>query len=454
MHRLTVHLRVLLCVACVTLNAGCATTSPFTRERLVDELAARTKHTLPLANRKPVVPGQSDTWNLVPPGVRLDDGLTEDEAVAIGLWNNPAFLADLSTLDMSRADLVTAGMIRNPIFSLLLPLGPKQLEFTALIPIEELWQRPRRVSAAQGEVERVATSLVQTGLDLVRETRFAFAELLLAQRRETISLQLLTVRREIARIASSRLSSGDISQMEQRVTSLEVLAAEAEQVQLARATAQAKEMLWLRLGFGQAHFELGVVAELPAQRSPQSLADALRKAKALRPDLRGAELAVEVAASRLGLEKTRIVSAVAAVVDANGQGLQGFEMGPGLSLELPIFNQNQGGIARADAELQRAAWRYLAVRQQVEGEVRAALLDCDAAQAALEILSGTVLADAQENTSRVRRAFSAGDVSYLAVLDASRQLLEVLMREANLQAMVRRSTAQLERSVGGHHAKD
>ena len=66
-----------------------------------------------------------------------------------------------------------AGFLRNPIFSLLLPVGPKQLEFTLNWPLEALWQRPRRVAAARLDVERVAQGLVQGGLDVVRDAKLA-----------------------------------------------------------------------------------------------------------------------------------------------------------------------------------------------------------------------------------------------------------------------------------------
>lgn len=77
----------------------------------------------------------------------------------------------LAELGVAKADLVEAGLIRNPVFSILFPLGPKQLEFTLTWPIEALWQRPRRVAAAQLDVARAAERLVQGGLDLVRDVR-------------------------------------------------------------------------------------------------------------------------------------------------------------------------------------------------------------------------------------------------------------------------------------------
>lgn len=431
-------------VAGLLLGCGCVS-SPFDRAHLSHALRERTDHAL-APPRAPELGGE-----LLPPGIALDTGLTEEDAVAIALWNNPAFLSDLATLDISRADLVTAGMIRNPLFTLLLPLGPKQLEFTALIPLEELWQRPRRVAAASGEVERVANSLTQSGLELVRDTRVAFAEVLLAQARARIGEKTLKVRREVARIAASRLRSGDISEMEAHAAWLDAQAAEVDQLQLARAVASAREGLCLRLGFGQRRLELELRPG-PTARQPLALQSALKAALALRPDLRGAELAIEIAASRMGWEKTRILNSVSAVVDANGSGAQGFEAGPGVQLEVPLFNQNQGPIARAHADLERTQWRYLALRQQVEAEVRAALLDYGAAQEALKLLEGEVVAAAERNLERTQRAFAAGDVPYLAILDAARQLLELWTREATLQATVRRSAAQLDRSIGSRHA--
>src|SRR5262245_21111652 len=62
----------------------------------------------------------------IPPGVVLDDGLTQDEAVAVALWNNPDFQVQLADIGFARADLLEAGLLQNPILSVLLPTGPKQ----------------------------------------------------------------------------------------------------------------------------------------------------------------------------------------------------------------------------------------------------------------------------------------------------------------------------------------
>ena len=101
------------------------------------------------------------------------------------------------------------------------------------------------------------------------------------------------------------------------------------------------------------------------------ITDLLKLAGAARPDVRAAELAVEAAGARLGWERSRVL-ALTAVLDANGQGRQGFEAGPGIDVGLPLFNRNQGGQLRGESELQRATAAYTQLQQQVGLDVREA----------------------------------------------------------------------------------
>src|SRR5204863_8366115 len=123
---------------------------------ITDELGHRTGATL----RE-----RGDPELAIPPHLQLKDGMSVDDAVAIALWNNATFQADLTQLGIARGDLVEAGVLPNPILTLLFPVGSKPLEFALKQPVGALWQRPRKVAAARKEAERVAGSLVQRGLD-------------------------------------------------------------------------------------------------------------------------------------------------------------------------------------------------------------------------------------------------------------------------------------------------
>ena len=152
----------------------------------------------------------------LPPDVNLTDGLTQEEAVAVALWNSPSFQATLLDLGIARADLVEAGLLRNPILSLLFPLGPKQLEFTLQYPFEVLWQRPARVGAARLNAQAIGERLVWDALSLVAQVRTAHADALIADRRLALATQNAELTRRLADITDARLRAGDISDLEAR----------------------------------------------------------------------------------------------------------------------------------------------------------------------------------------------------------------------------------------------
>jgi outer membrane protein, heavy metal efflux system len=383
-----------------------------------------------------------------PPGVSLVDGLSEDEAIATALWNNAAFQSELASLGIARADLVEAGLLRNPILSLFFPLGPKQLEFTATWPLEVFWQRPRRVSAAKLNLEALAENLVQNGLDLVRDVRLTFADLASAQEHARLAAEAMRLSARLADLAQARLRAGDVSGLEASAARNDANRAEADASRLAQDVAAAEFRLRYRLGFEpQAPpFEIS----LPSSDGPRevgTIAELVKQALAARPDLRAAEIVLEAATQRAGWEGSRWLS-IAAMFDANGEGREGFESGPGVLAEIPLFNRNQGGRARADAEIKRAALHYVSLRHQIVQEVQTALTQFLQARSAVDAWNNRILPSLEEAVQRSEKAYAAGEVSYIFVLENTRQLVEARLRKVEASADVRRGLAQLERSTG------
>ena len=126
------RIAVLSPLACaLALSSGCVSARNDVSQ-VSTEFERRSGHTMTNARPGEVV---------LPPTVSLDDGLSEDEAVTLALWNNAAFQELFADLGLSRADLVQAGMLPNPTFSMLIPVGAKPLELTAKYPFEIFWQR-------------------------------------------------------------------------------------------------------------------------------------------------------------------------------------------------------------------------------------------------------------------------------------------------------------------------
>ena len=170
------------------------------------------------------------------------------------------------------------------------------------------------------------------------------------------------------------------------------------------------------------------------------------EALAARPDVRAAELAIEAAGARLGWERSRVL-AITAVLDANGKGTEGFEIGPGIDAWLPIFNRNQGGPrARRRTPARRAVFTCRA--SWVATEVRAAVAHYRQAVVAAAEWRKTVLEPLEEQVQVADRAFNEGEVAYLFVIEMNRRLTDARLRTREAEADIARALARLERAVG------
>lgn len=417
--------------------------APRAHAQQTTDLERRTGHgAVPAADASPVLP----------PGVTIADGVTDDEAVAVALWNNAAFHADLTALGIARADLVEAGLLKNPIMSLLFPIGPKQFEATVTLPLEVFVQRPRRVAAAAAELERVATSLEQNALNLVRDVRIAHVDALFAEDRVQLAAATLDLRRQILALVDARFRAGEVAE-------LEVIAArgdlEAANEQFARRSGElvtARERMLFLAGLPRAGATFAYVAPAAEPAAPATVDDLVRSALASRPDLRAAELGIEAAAKRAKWERSKIAM-LSGILDINGSGKNGFEAGPGIQAELPIFHRNKGGIRRSDAEVERAARQFLATRERILADVREAHAQLAAARTSLDAWRTSVIPNAEEVVGIAERAYRDGEESYLFVLEASRKLVDARAGEVQALAELRRAEAQLQRSIGRNRAQ-
>jgi outer membrane protein, heavy metal efflux system len=383
----------------------------------------------------------------LPSGVRIDDGLSRDEAVTIALWNNAAFQVNVSQLGFARADLVDAGMIANPVLSLLFPVGPKQLEATLRWPAEILWERPRRVAAAKLSLEAAAKGLVQSGLDLAFSVRLAYSDLSLAIDRQTLAAEAAAILQRIDTLTQSRLAAGDIAELDARAARVDAVRSAQDAERTVHDVTIARERLRLLMGLAADDASLNELQDSGDAGRCGPAADLLKRALAARPDLRAAELAVQAAASRLGWERSRIL-ALTAVLDANGEGVEGFESGPGVDVGLPLFNRNQGGRLRAQSELQRASAAYVLLQQQVGLDAREASALFEQARQSRLAWADKIVTPLRANLTDAEKSYASGESSYLFVLENSRRLIEARVREREIAADEQRAQARIERASG------
>src|SRR4029077_13738330 len=131
------------------------------------------------------------------------------------------------------------------------------------------------------------------------------------------------------------------------------------------------------------------------------------------------------------------------LLDATSGRNTGHEFGPALRMTVPIFNRNQGGIARAEAERDQFDRRRQTVHNQIVMDVRTAYARYKQSRVELDFLQGKTRPEAELALRRAETAYKEGNVTYLIVLETNRQLIDTYAREAQLHADLRRSWSEL-----------
>ncbi|MEZ5324109.1 MAG: TolC family protein [Verrucomicrobiales bacterium] len=382
----------------------------------------------------------------LPAGVALKNPLSEDQAVWIALFNNAAFLEAMADVGLAEADLVQAKTLPNPTLSMLFPAGPKQLEFAVKYPAEAIWLRPKRVAVARLDADKIAKTLQQSSMDLVRDVRIAYTNLSLAKERVKLAGEALRLSGEVAELVDARRRAGTALELEATTAKTDQLQAKQELEKLGDDVTLAKNRLAKVLGIGLSDFNISPSGLSEVSSVPADLAGLLQDAFAARADLRAAEIAIESAVARAGLANSEAYK-LTAVLDTNGSGSD-FEAGPGIDLPIPLFDRNQAGKARAKAIIEKASKHYLAVRDQIILEVRESHTLALQAQRSADTWKHDIIPPLEGAIDQAERAYKGGSATFLQVVETNRKLTAARLRYSEARADLQRASTELERAVG------
>jgi cobalt-zinc-cadmium efflux system outer membrane protein len=123
-------------------------------------------------------------------------------------------------------------------------------------------------------------------------------------------------------------------------------------------------------------------------------------------------------------------------------------MGPGIGVEVPIFSQNQGGKARAAAEVDQASRRYLAVRATVMADVATAVAGLTEARSTAALLADDVAATLSTSRQQAERLYTAGEISLLDLLHTRQRLIDIEATRVEAAFGVNRAVVRLEQAIG------
>jgi cobalt-zinc-cadmium efflux system outer membrane protein len=385
-----------------------------------------------------------------------------DQAIDLALAHNHAIKASRTLILQNQAQEITANLRPNPTLGADTQFIPffspqyfsgdnlnetQQFDIGIGYLFERGHKRQRRLQAAR---DQTAVTRAQVG-DAERTLAFnvgqQFVSVLLAESTLRFALEDLKGFQQTVDISEAQLKAGYIGEGDYLKIKLQLLQFQTDVSSARLARVQALVGLREFLGYNAVPADYDVIGDLAYEPFKGTLEDLQAKALRERPDFRAAELGMTAAKSQILLAKAN------AKVDVNGTYDFTHVSGENtasifVNFELPIFNRNQGEIARTGYALTQAEEQQQAASDTVLSDVANAYEAVRSNDEVVQLYTSGYLKQAQDSRDISEYAYKRGGASLLDYLDAERSYRSVQLAYRQALASYMTALEQLKEAVG------
>src|SRR5438874_4262464 len=377
--------------------------------------------------------------------------LTADSAVQVALLNNRNLQATYEELGIAQADLVEAGLLRNPIFTFERRFAGQAMEMDLLKEFIDILLLPLRKRIAAAQFEAAKFRVGHEILSAAAEVRAAFYE-------HQGDQQLVDLRKTVAEATERSAETALRMQQAGNLKNLDLATEEAShaqaKIELAKAQGEAvqtREKLNKLMGAFGAQTNWTVASRLP-ELSGGEVSTSQLESRAIqqRLDLAAARQQFIAEARARGIARAEAILDKAEIGGHYEREIEGtYSIGPSVNVPIPIFNQGQPASARASAKMRQAGQRYLALAADIRSDVRSARDKMLLSRRQVEYFKSTALPTRTRVTEESQLEYNAMQIGPFQLLQAKQE--EVKTGADSVEALrddwVAR--AELEKAVVG-----
>ncbi len=398
------------------------------------------------------------------------DGMSVERLVESAGSRRADLLAARQRLVIAEGRLVQAGLRPNPVFSTEFGSprflgGESEYDFSAGLaqPFELGGKRGKRRAVAELELQQVRAELTAIERNIAVEIRRDYARAISAARQLDVLERLLAADAELVRVTEARLNEGDVAPLD-----LNLVKVESDRLKIQRIEARNElETALLRI-----RTLIGADVTEPLRLAPQSdrpprldmgLSELTQKALSDRSDLQAARIGERLGTARLSLARAQAAPDITPSVrfsrtkaftdlpaSAGGGRANNLdnELTFGVSIDLPVSNRNQGGIASAVGEQIQAVRTREFLEATIRRDVAVAYGQYRAAAEKLVLYTTQILPRSEANLQTVRAAYNAGEFSVFEVVNEQRRLNENVTNYNRVLEEYYTTLTALEAAVG------
>ena len=389
----------------------------------------------------------------------LPQKLTLADALEYARNHSPEILQAREHVGAAKGSEVTAGLRPNPTFSFnsesypLFESSPgsffnrQEMAMSVEQPVETARKRYWRERAASALRESTESQLDDAQRRLKLQVQESYSQVLLAQADLQSARELLADYDRILGINKARFEKGEISGGDFRRVEIERFRFLDDVLTLENNLRNAKVSLLATIGYPTVYqdFETaGSLEALPIKPSLEQLtADALR----YRPDIAAQRFRISQAKNEQSLEKANVVPDISPYLGYKRDfGLNTLAFG--IRVPLPVFNRNQGEVARSAAESRSQDFQLRMIEQDIRREVTQAYNNFQTQERRRQEIQNFYLQRAREARDIAAESYRLGASDLLVLLDTERTYREMArgFNRARYQAVVGRF--ELEATVG------
>lgn len=392
------------------------------------------------------------------PATRID----LDQAIQIAIDHNHALKAARTLIDQSKAQEITAAIRPNPVFSyddLFIPIiSPSQFNSITLNNITEFdagisytfergRKRQRRIEAARDLTAVTRSQISDNERALTFNVAQQFLAVLLAKSNIDLAQQNLKSFQDTLDISGARLKAGSMSEGDFLKIKLQMLQFQIDVSSAQLGLIQALASLRALLGYDAVPANYDVAGDLTYTPLHLNREDLQAMAMGLRPDLLAAKQGVTAADSQYQLAKANGKRNLTTTLDYSHVAAIN-SVGFLLNIEIPIFDRNQGEIARTHYAVTQSQELKSVAEETVMTDVATAYEAVKTGDQVVGLYESGYLKQAQESRDISEYAYKRGAASLLDFLDAERsyRATQLAYRQALATDML--ALEQLREAVG------
>lgn len=394
----------------------------------------------------------------------LSGTLDADTAVRVALLNNRELRATLRELGVARGHLMQAGVLPNPVVEVeIMPERNSRLELRVEWDITSAVLAPRRARAAEPELDAARYRVASAVVDLGYRVRVAFYGVQAAQQRLAIAQRMLDAHAAGRDAARAIFEAGNSSELDLASQEVAYERARITVAQLELDAATAREALQRLLGaYGEdtAWAVAGELQDVPAEVSlPNDLETRTLQASL---ELQETRARLEGLARRTGVARVAgWLPDVAVDVHAlNGNpeddalgGSRGWRFGGGLSVGVPLFDQQRGATRALEAEFDALMERYYGMAVDLRSAAREARNRVVSSHARASQYQAVIVPAQARVTAQTLLQYNAMQLGIFQLLQARREELDAQLALVATRREYWSAAAELEALLAGQRVR-